>query len=315
MAKGEKLQGKPNFFIVGAPKCGTTALSQYLGAHPQIFMPQIKELHYFGSDLEFRAPLVIKRRDRDVYLSYFAGWKGELRVGEASVYYLPSKMAAQEIHAFAPAARIIIMLRNPVDMMYSMYYQMLSTGEEILPSFEQALEAEKHRKLGRDIPPNTNWVGGLYYRELAHYTEQVKRYFDVFGRERVHIIIFDDFKSDTARVYAETLAFLGVDTGFQPEFPVVNSSKTVRNPVLRDFLTFPPNWYQALLAVGKKTVPASLRGWANKKIKSFNTIPIKRPPMNPDTRQMLVAEFRDEVAALSALLERDLSHWSRGEKE
>jgi hypothetical protein len=305
-------QVKPNLFIVGAPKSGTSAMDQYLKAHPQIFMSQVKELHHFGSDLEFRTPLIERRQDRDVYLSYFAGWNGEPVVGEASVFYLSSREAAQEIYEFNPQARIIIMLRNPVDMMYSMYYQMRFTGEENLPSFEEALEAEERRKLGEDIPSTAGWAGGLHYRELARYTSQVKRYFDVFGHSQVHVIIFDDLKTDVKQAYRKTLEFLEVDNSFQPEFAVVNSSKAVRIPILRNFLMYPPRWYQTLLILGKKTVPARWRERVNKLLKSYNAIPYKRPPMISHTRRQLIREFRDEIDSLGNLLDRDLSPWITG---
>ncbi|MFQ5570582.1 MAG: sulfotransferase, partial [Rhodothermales bacterium] len=110
---------RPDFFIVGAPKCGTTAMFRYLQEHPEIYLPK-KEFHHFGSDL--RPPNYQGRnRDRAVYLSLFAGVTTEKRIGEASVWYLYSKKAAREIKAFAPEADVIIMLRNPVEMMYSLY--------------------------------------------------------------------------------------------------------------------------------------------------------------------------------------------------
>jgi len=302
---------EPNFFIVGAPKCGTTSLYEHLRPHPQIFMPYVKELHHFGSDLQFSTPLLQQRRDRDTYLSYFADWAGEPCIGEASVFYLASTRAAQEIHDFNPDARIIIMLRNPVDMLYSLYHQLCFTGVEDQPSFEDALAAEEPRKQGQDIPPRTNWVGTLYYREMATYSPQVQRYFDVFGREQVHVIILDDYKRDPEAAYAETLRFLQVDDSFRPDFAVANASKTIRNPLLRDFLNYPPEWYQALLRMGKQIVPTSMREWVNDRIRSYNAVPYKRPPMNPETRQRLTEDFAEEVSALGDLLGRDLSHWSQ----
>src|SRR5437016_1845324 len=110
---------KPDFFLVGAPKCGTTAMAQYLAARPDIFMAR-KEMHVFGSDLRFGPQFY--RRNLDAYLAEFEGWKDQPRGGEASVWYLLSKRAAAEIKAFNADARIIIMLRDPVEMLHSMYY-------------------------------------------------------------------------------------------------------------------------------------------------------------------------------------------------
>src|SRR5882672_1680365 len=108
---------KPDCFIVGAPRCGTTAMYTYLGQHPEIFMSARKEPHFFGTDLS--SPALV--RDEQQYLSLFAKAQNEKRAGEASVFYLYSQRAAREIHAFCPSARIIIMLRNPVEMMYSLH--------------------------------------------------------------------------------------------------------------------------------------------------------------------------------------------------
>ena len=138
---------KPNFFIVGAPKCGTSALYEYLGAHPEIFMSPYKEPHFFGSDLQQRW-----RPTKSQYFSCFAKARDEKRVGEASVHYLYSKCAAAEIKEFCPEARIIIMLRDPVEMLYSLHSQSIFSGNEVINDFEEALEAEADRKLGRRIP-------------------------------------------------------------------------------------------------------------------------------------------------------------------
>ncbi|HZV34408.1 MAG TPA: sulfotransferase domain-containing protein, partial [Verrucomicrobiae bacterium] len=121
---------KPNFFLVGAPKCGTTAMAQYLAMRPDIFMAR-KEMHTFGKDLHFGHQFY--RRDLQAYLAEFEGWGDQPRAGEASVWYLFSKTAAEEIKAFNPDAQIIIMLRDPVEMLHSMYYTFLWDGNEHLP--------------------------------------------------------------------------------------------------------------------------------------------------------------------------------------
>src|SRR3954468_1950993 len=112
----------PSFFIVGAPKCGTTSLNDYLRQHPRIFIPERKELHYFGSDLTF---LKTQRPTREEYLAHFAAAQPQQIAGEASVWYLYSQLAAREIHDFCREAKFIIMLRNPVDMMHSLHSQYL----------------------------------------------------------------------------------------------------------------------------------------------------------------------------------------------
>src|SRR5215469_3235484 len=145
---------KPDFFIVGAPKCGTTALNHYLAAHPDIFMAK-KETHFFGADLRFGPQLQFYRQYPDEYSAEFAAWNGQARGGETSVWYLFSQKAAEEIKAYNPDARIIIMLREPVAMLYSLYCQFVADGNEYLPGFKQALAAEAERQAGRRLGRQT----------------------------------------------------------------------------------------------------------------------------------------------------------------
>lgn len=302
---------RPDFFIVGAPKCGTTALAQYLAKHPDIYMPQ-KEMHYFGTDLKFGPQFY--RRDLDAYLAEFSQWNGQTRAGEASVWYLFSTSAAAEIKAFNPEASIIILLREPASMLYSLYYQFLFDGNENLPSFEEALEAERDRRVGRRIGRLTYLSQALDYRSTAGFTDQVRRYFDIFGRERVHVIIYDDLAADTARTYHETLNFLGVSPKADPPARDTGGSVSVKSPALRSFLNDP-------LVRG---TAIALRRWLPRpiftliqrtgtRIGSLNQSRTQRPPMAAAVRLSLQREFAPEVERLSALLGRDLTHWSRPE--
>ena len=296
---------KPEFFIVGAPKCGTTAMQEYLGQHPDIFMPDMKEINHFADDL-------LKQDDpflsRERYLSLFAG-AGESRLaGEASVYHLFSKNAPFNIKSFCPNAKIIIMLRNPVDVLYSRHAQLVYNGAEDILDFEASLAAEEKRRKGEMNPKNIRIEKKLLHREVVKFTEQVKRYFDIFGRNNVHVIIYDDFKNDTAEVYRETLRFLNVDIGFQPDFKVINPNKRVRVRTLQHFLKTPPS---PLRMIGKLLLPQSLRDAFLNKLKKLNTQYVPRLPMSPELRRRLQEEFVSEVKSLSELLGRDLTHWSK----
>ena len=306
---GEK---KPDVFIVGAPKCGTTAMDHYLAAHPDIYMAK-KEMHAFGSDLRFGPQFY--RRDQEAYLTEFAARNGERRAGEASVWYLFSTQAAAEIHAFNPEARIIIMLREPADMLYSLYYQFRFDGNEHLPTFEEALAAEDDRRAGRRVSRQTYLVQGLFYRETARYTEQVRRYFDVFGRERVHVIIYDDLAADVRAVYCRVLEFLGVDsTRIETDFQVINGNKSVKHSALRGLLN-DPLIRSTAVSIGRRLprpIFAALHD-LERALWKINSRPEKRPPLAPEVREQLKREFAPEVARLSELLGRDLTHWSRSQ--
>ncbi len=291
---------RPNFFIVGAPKCGTTSMYTYLGSHPEIFFPQVKEPHHFGSDIH--SPLYV--RDREAYLDLFAESSGEPVVGEASVWYLYSEKAAMEIREFSPDAKILIMLRNPVEMVYSYHSQRLAWGNEEIRDFSEALDAEPDRRNGLRLPRKNPYpVAGLYYSEIARYSQQVERYLDAFGGRQVHIVLFDDFRSDTAGVYREVLQFLGVDPDYQPEFVVENPNRSRRSMFLHNLLYHAP---PGLIAAGKLVVPPPLRKGLWNFLARANTSYRCRPQMSGEVRARLVANYREDILRLGEMIGRDL---------
>jgi len=300
---------KPDFFIVGAPKSGTSAMDHYLGEHPDIFMAR-KEMHHFGKDLRF-APKIY-RRDVQAYLAEFEGCGEKQCAGESSVWYLFSKEAAREIKTFNPEARIIIMLRQPAEMMYSLYNFFRYDDNEHLAGFEEALAAEAERKAGRRLTRQTYFAQGLIYREVASYTDQVQRYFEVFGRERVHVVLYDDFSADPAAACRQTLQFLGVDpVALKSNFEVINSARVVKSKGLRWLMREP-----ALRMIAMKLRPTL--PWAfgalqrmESRLQKLNTRCEKPAPMSPETREKLRLEFRPEIDRLGQLLGKDLSNWNR----
>lgn len=302
---------KPNFFIVGAPKCGTTALYEYLKDHPEIFMSAIKEPHHFSTD--FDMPMFARYRDREAYLDLFRASNGERRLGEASAWYLHSRVAAQNIFDFEPEARIIIMLRNPVDMLYSLHGQLFYSEVENLASFEDALAVEDERRAGRCLPDrNPFMVEALFYREVGKFTDAVQRYFDVFGEDAVKVIFFDEFRQDTARVYRETLEHLGVDSSFETSFEVVNPNKVVRNRRVQRLVTsiIESDWFLVhLLPPIQRMVPAQTRSRIKNFLTSLHSDTAKRPPMPPKAREQLHQALQSDIDRLGGLLGRDLSHW------
>lgn len=294
----------PDFFLVGAPKCGTTAMTRYLSEHPQIFMSYRKEVHFYGSDLK-KIPHEFFVLDEQRYLWLFAAARQDQLLGDASVMYLYSKSAPHEIKAANPDAKILVMLRNPVDVMYSHHSQLYWGGYEDLEDFEEALRAEPARRKGEQVPPGAMMQESLYYRDIVKFSEHVKRYFDVFGRDRVHVILFDDLKADTKEIYDRTLDFLGVGPAERESFRVVNPNKAPRFRVIQRWVRRPP--LPARLALN--LLPDHLRFWGLAKIARVNTKFVPRPPMTPELRAQLLSEFEPEVARLGELIDRDLGHW------
>jgi len=290
----------PNFFIVGAPRCGTTALYTYLRQHPDIFMPEAKEPHYFATDLGFSRAY----SDRQKYLALFQEAENEQRIGEASVWNLYSTVASSGIKEFCPQARIIIMLRKPADMMYSLHSQSVFCDFEDITSFQEALEAEEQRKRGERIPKHVMDIKCLYYRETVKYTEQVRRYLEDFAPAQIKIVIYDDFKKDVARTYREVCQFLDVAPTFVPNFEVINDSRVRRSMALRRFIASPK-----VHQLGRVLLPGSLQQ-ARRQLKGgldhWNTKTAPRSPMSVELMKRLEDEFVPEIDRLSELLGRDL---------
>lgn len=295
---------RPDFFIVGAFKAGTTALYEYLRAHPQIFMSVPKEPMYFGADLTPR----YRRMTEDEYLALFRDAREDQHAGEASPWYLYSTAAAAEIRAFEPAARAIIMLRNPVDVMYAQHSQLVFNQREDLADFGAALDAEPDRLAGRRIPQHAIRPEALYYRKSVRFPEQVRRYLDVFGRTGVHFIVFDDLVADAAGVYRSTLEFLGVDPGFPLDTTVYNPNKSARSGRVQRAIFAPPPALRGLFGRLRR-VPLLHR--VRDALVSVNSRPAERQKMDPALRAALTAEFAPQVAELGELIGRDLSAWSR----
>jgi hypothetical protein len=175
---------RPNVFIVGAPKCGTTALSQYLRGHPQVFFCSPKEPHYFATEFPgYRA--VTCEVD---YLNLFsAAGPHHNALAEGSVYYLYSGQALERIRRFNPDARIIAMLRDPVDLVYSLHAQLLYSGNEIEEDFERAWDLQDERAHGRHLPRNCQDPKVLLYREVGKLGEQCERLLGIFPRTQVKL--------------------------------------------------------------------------------------------------------------------------------
>ncbi|MCU7878589.1 MAG: sulfotransferase domain-containing protein [Candidatus Thiodiazotropha sp. (ex Lucinoma borealis)] len=307
MLKKENMS-KPNFFIVGAPKCGTTALAAYLGDHPQVFMSTPKEPHYFADDF----PGYQFSPDLDGYLSLFLGANSDARVvGEASVYYLYSKTAVANIKAYDPDARLVAMLRNPVDMVHSLHAQLLFTLNENEPDFMTAWGRQGDRLAGKFIPKYCKDSAMLQYQAVASYTEQLKRLYKHFPKEQVKVILFDDFKDDVRQVYEDVLDFLTLDSDRRTSFDVVNASHVRRSKLISVLLRAKPKPIRQLWAMVKKHTGATaetgqkIGRWLEKS----NTRYQGRESLTKDERAIIAASFMEEINMLENLLDRSFESW------
>ncbi|MFC1684782.1 sulfotransferase [Pseudomonadota bacterium] len=300
---------KVNLFIVGAPKSGTTALAFYLDKHPDIHFLRGKEPLYFGSDLIH----YWKSHTEKSYQRLIDESHGQAIIGEGSVWYLYSRKASIEIREYNPKSKIIIMLRNPVDAMYSLHGQFLYTCNESIISFEKALDMESSRASGKSIPPYAHFPAGLLYRQVYNYVPQVKRYLDSFGENNVHIVIYDDFKKHADACYKNILKFINVDPGYEVSPCIMNKNKKIRSPLLQRLLLKPP---VKIRDIGKKALGETaddILGWRLYKIRdkllSLNSKVGEREPIATKTRIKELVRKTSEIDTLSHLIGRDLSHW------
>lgn len=295
--------GFPDFFIVGAPRSGTTSLFEALRQHPALFMPERKEPHHFCPDLDsgsYLDSLYFTRRRED-YLALFQGAGSGQLTGEASTSYLLSRESARLIHDVNPEARILVMLRHPIQMFESFHSRRYLSGAEDLADLREALAAEEDRRAGRRIPETARNVPALQYRAVARYGEQLQRFVEQFPQDRIHAMVFDDFRLDPMATYRDAYRFLGVDPAFEPNVAVENAARQVRRRTVHRLLFSP-----GLVAIGRRLMPAALARRVRPLINRAITSPGSAQRLSAAERATLRAELLTDIRLLGALLGRDM---------
>lgn len=298
---------KPNFFIVGAAKCGTTALSEYLRQHPEIHMSWPKEPHYFAYDLEnYRFP-----KTEQEYLSLFDVKDPELKIfGEASVFYLYSEVALNEVKNYAPDAKIVALFRNPADMLYSLHSQLMYSRDENVEDFQKAWELCEKRKQGKNVPKQCREAKILFYDELAKFGSQCEKLLNTFDKSQVMIFLFEDFVKDPKSVHDKIINFLGLQVNNKTEFEKVNERRAHKLKWLSILTQRPPRmldrpvkWLKNVLGIQQIGLLDFLRK------KNLSTQP--RPPLSAELKAEITEHYRSEILKLSELTGRNLDHWLR----
>jgi len=300
----------PNFFVIGAARSGTTSLDQYLAQHPEIFITTRKESHYFAADQfppctgpgdEGIRNLLV--RDADAYAELFAGAAGKKAIGESSAFYLHLPGTAERIAQAVPDARIIMLLREPVDRTHSAYMFLARDGRETL-SLEQGLEREEERKLKGFEPM---WR----YKALSFYYEHVRHYVEVFGEQQVKVLLYEEFYTNPAQALRDVFTFLGVkedvpiNTSVRYNLSGMPKSRKLYTPLNR--FIFNPNGLEKRI---KSLIPLHLRkAWASKLI----GMSVERVSMDSQIQAQLRAHYAGDVQRLQDLLQRDLACWGYGE--
>jgi len=289
---------KPDFFILGAPKCGTTSLAEWLREHPRIFMCDPKEPHYFNTDSGHHAALSLPH-----YESFFVDAdSSHLAVGEASVWYLVSDVAVGNILAYQPHARFIVCIRNPIEMAVSLHDQKRFTGDEPIADFLEAWRAQEGRRNGTLPKPKVCAdLKHFMYGTSCLLGSQLKRLYSQVDTERVMVVVMDDIKSEPSGVYSHVLNFLGVPDDGRSDFPPSNRAKERRFPWVRTV--------QRRVHLAKGQLGITSGTGLGRIINTWNRRQRPRAPLPTETLQILRAYFRDDINLCGELLQRNLSSW------
>jgi hypothetical protein len=305
-----RLDIRPNFFIIGAPRCGTTALSTYLAEHPRIGFSRPKETQFFCTDLP---GLHFITADPSEYVKLCFGHcagKDYLAIGEGTVWNLYSKAAVSNILRFNSEARFIIMVRNPLDLCLALYEKRQELLQEDQPTFELGWRAEEERLQGRSWPRHFRQsVGVAGYRDVAMLGEQVERAFLHILPHRRLFILFDDFVADTAAVYRQVLAFLNVPHDNRQAFPKINAGQQIEYPRLWEFVWGNLMRFYPLLNPVKRKFGIPALNIYSRLARLFMSNRPTRPEIPPALRAEMRSYFDADIRRLSTLIGRDLSYW------
>lgn len=297
----------PNFLVIGAAKSGTDSLCDYLGQHPDVFMCPTREPNFFVADgqpvIPYRGPgdqvaladMWVSTLDH--YRSLFSGATGERAIGEGTAWYIYHEDVPQRIQRYIPGVKLIAVLRNPIDRAYSAHTMLLQHGRETIADFGRALDAEEDRT-------RHNWEPIWHYIKMGFYTDQLKRYYEVFDPGQIRVIVYDDFDANSLGVIRDLYEFLDVDKTFIPDTSTRHNVSMVPKSLTMHSIVAGQHPAKAAL---KAVLPYRLRRAVKNSVVERN---LTRPAvMQPQVRQQLREVFRADILELQNLVGRDLSHW------
>ncbi|WP_202940781.1 sulfotransferase family protein [Alteromonas macleodii] len=286
----------PDFVCVGSSKCGTTSLFEYLKKHPKIYLPDQKELHYFshqtlmlrknGPGTKFVLADIIKSESK--YLELFSSAPVGSIIGDISPSYLSCPQAANNIKKLLKNPKIIIMLRNPAEKVFSQYLHLVRAARENL-SFEEALAKEEERKA-------KGWGDMWLYRSSGLYFEDVKRYMNIFGPENIHVVLSEKFKKYPEEELNRIFGFLELPqviiSNVAEEFnrSAVPKNKVVARIIDASFISY----------LAKKIIPRKLGVKLKQWIQDRNLG--EKPKLNLETKLDLLEYYSDDISKLENLL-------------
>jgi hypothetical protein len=295
----------PNFVLAGPAKSGTTALYLMLRQHPQIFFPDNKEPRFFaysdsppryagpGDEKRFNKTTIYRLED---YLELYKDIGDAIAIGDASPIYMHVPQSVYAIKEYIPEAKIIIVLRNPVERAFSVYLQHLRNGDEKL-SFEEAIQQEEKRVL-------QNWGLGWRYLYLGYIADQIERYLETFGKTQVFFVLYDSFRRDNIETSKGLFTFLGVDSSYSPNIVKANVGGIVRNQWLYKSLSS-----TRLIGVLKPAIPVKYRRIANLWRLNMQSRLVEKPELLAEQIADLTKLYEKDIRKTEVLTGYDLSEW------
>jgi hypothetical protein len=294
----------PDFYIVGAPKSGTSALYHYLDAHPAVAMSREKEPSYWSDDIPKRG----QTATLDAYYDQWRGAPAAAMRGEASVWYVYSAVAIPRILAATPEARFILMLRNPVDMAQAWHAQLLRSFDENVGSFEKAWRLQEERRGGRRIPPECFNPHHLQYQSICALAEPLERFVRLVPAQQRLTLLFEDFAAAPSATYRDVLRFLDLPDDGRRDFPKVNAHRRPRHAWMTNLHRAAPRLLgRAYAPLRRAARTIGLHPSAG--LNLLNVAQGPRPPLRPVFRAELVEAFAPEVDRIEAILARNLPAW------
>lgn len=285
---------KPNFFILGAPRCGTTALSEYLRSNPFIGFSIPKETQFFATDM----PNIRIANNEHDYLNNCFGHLADRKykaVGEASVWHLYSKIAVENILKFNPESKFIVMVRNPLQLVQALYEKQIELHQENCKTFEDAWKAQAKRKEGNAIPKNCRDVSLLMYGEIGKQGEQIERLLRLIPENRLKIVIFDDFIKNPAIIYREILEFLAVPDDGRDVFPKINEGQKIIFRWLYEELSLPNNHLMKLVYFVKSIFGIEKLDILPRLRKFLVRSRTEKAAITPDIQEEMRAHFSNDI--------------------
>ncbi|PLX17075.1 MAG: hypothetical protein C0597_07425 [Marinilabiliales bacterium] len=306
---------KPNLYIIGAAKSGTTSLYKYLNQHPDVYFSPIKEPNYFSDDIDVSKftstyksntylelekyfkksnlrdlPITFIRKEEHYERLFENSGKHKIR-GEASTSYMFSNKAAKNIYRFNSEAKIVAILRNPMERAFSHYEMALRYGHTKL-NFKKAIIEDLNKT-------QKGWGISELFIELGLYYDQLKRYFDIFPRDQIQILWFDDLKSNPKGMIDTCCKFLEIETMNLEDETAYNTKKSPESIGLNYFLTI-----SGVKSFLRRLLPASAKNGLSQIFYKDSIAKLSKADF-----EFVRDYYQEDIEKTARLLKKDLSHW------